>query len=295
MTIKGLAAGTTYYYKVSYTNSAYAAYRPLYTFKTALAAGDETPYSIACYGDLGLMGHDGLSSRTGPLGGPTTQLGPNETNTIQSLLQQSDSYAFIIHAGDIGYADYFLKEAIQGYFNVSTYNDTNIPDQETVAERYESLSEQFFDQLQPVTAQRPWMVSAGNHEANCNNGGYSPKKPYASNKIDASYCLEGQRNFTFYREHYRMPSAESGGEENFWYSYDYGLVHFVALHTETDLGNGLGGPIQNKTGNMVSRKGARGTRANKEKAHMYAAQPERSFWRPNELSNRLAQARSGQR
>lgn len=49
-----------------------------------------------------------------------------------------------------------------------------------------------------------------------------------------------------------MPSEQSGGEENFWYSYDYGLVHFVALHTETDLGNGLKGPIEVKKGNSVS-------------------------------------------
>lgn len=52
------------------------------------------------------MGHDGLSTRTGPLGGPTTFLGANETNTIQSLLQMKDTYEFIGHYGDIGYADY---------------------------------------------------------------------------------------------------------------------------------------------------------------------------------------------
>ena len=39
-----------------------------------------------------------------------------------------------------------------------------------------------------------------------------------------------------------MPSAESGGTGNFWYSYDHGMVHFVQFNTETDLGNGLVGP-----------------------------------------------------
>jgi len=32
-----------------------------------------------------------------------------------------------------------------------------------------------------------------------------------------------------------MPAAESGGLENFWYSFDYGMVHFVTFNTETDF------------------------------------------------------------
>ena len=39
-----------------------------------------------------------------------------------------------------------------------------------------------------------------------------------------------------------MPGLESGGNENFWYSFDYGMAHFVMLNSETDLGNGLVGP-----------------------------------------------------
>jgi hypothetical protein len=32
-----------------------------------------------------------------------------------------------------------------------------------------------------------------------------------------------------------MPGAESGGVGNFWYSFDYGLAHFIALDGETDF------------------------------------------------------------
>lgn len=32
-------------------------------------------------------------------------------------------------------------------------------------------------------------------------------------------------------------------------SYDYGMTHFISLDTETDLGHGLVGPIETKTGN----------------------------------------------
>lgn len=39
-----------------------------------------------------------------------------------------------------------------------------------------------------------------------------------------------------------MPSQESGGTGNMWYSFDHGMAHFISLNSETDLGNGLGGP-----------------------------------------------------
>lgn len=54
--------------------------------------------------------------------------------------------------------------------------------------------------------------------------------------------LVGQTNFTGYRNRFRMPSDKSRGLENFWYSYDHGMTHFVSIDTETDLGHGLKGP-----------------------------------------------------
>lgn len=232
--LSGLKSGTVYFYRVSYTNCAYCAYRPTYSFKTALAAGDHTPFAMATIADLGLMGHDGLSTKTGPLATVNRALYSNETNTIQSLNALKDTYELIGHYGDIGYADYFLKESTQGYFGNTS--DLLKPNQTQDALRYESLSEQFFDQLQPITAEKPWMVSPGNHEANCDNGlaGYGD-----------SYCLVGQTNFTFYIEHFRMPTQESHQTNNFWYSYDYGMAHMISLNTETDLGVGLSGPIAN--------------------------------------------------
>jgi acid phosphatase len=32
-----------------------------------------------------------------------------------------------------------------------------------------------------------------------------------------------------------MPGSESGGVGNFWYSFDYGLAHFVSIDGETDF------------------------------------------------------------
>src|ERR1051326_5078173 len=49
--------------------------------------------------------------------------------------------------------------------------------------------------------------------------------------------MPGQTNFTGFRNHFPMPSHQSGGVENFWYSWDYGMVHFVQVNTETDFPN----------------------------------------------------------
>ena len=72
------------------------------------------------------------------------------------------------------------------------------------------------------------------------NGGTSDKAHNISYTV--SICMPGQTNFTGYRNHFRMPSDESKGVGNFWYSFDHGMVHYVQLDTETDLGHGLVGP-----------------------------------------------------
>lgn len=151
----------------------------------------------------------------------------------------------LFSAGDIAYADYWLKEEIQGHIP-----NTSVADGFQV---YESLLNQFYDEMTPITSQKPYMVGPGNHEANCgcqlhltrlcltigfkgDNGGYK--------QFNISICMTGQTNFTGFRNHFRMPSSESGGLENFWYSFDHGMVHFVQIDTETDLGHGLIGPDQ---------------------------------------------------
>lgn len=40
-----------------------------------------------------------------------------------------------------------------------------------------------------------------------------------------------------------MPGAESAGVSNFWYSFDYGLAHFVAFNGETDYPNSPEAPF----------------------------------------------------
>lgn len=62
-------------------------------------------------------------------------------------------------AGDIAYADYWLKEEIQGFLS-----NTSVADG---FHAYESLLNQFYDEMTPITGQKPYMVGPGNHDSNC--------------------------------------------------------------------------------------------------------------------------------
>ncbi len=74
-------------------------------------------------------------------------------------------------SADFGSADYFVKESWSGYFG--TANSSVIVNKTSTAEGYELLLEEYYDQLTPFSATRPYMVGPGNHEANCDNGGTS--------------------------------------------------------------------------------------------------------------------------
>jgi len=78
--------------------------------------------------------------------------------------------------------------------------------------------------MEPITSVSAYMSLPGNHEVTCD-------------EVTPFLCPDYQRNFTAYRHRFRMPWRESGGVQNLWYSYDYGLVHFVQIDTESDYPN----------------------------------------------------------
>lgn len=106
--ITGLKPDTLYYYRPIYDNCTTP-----YTFKTSKPAGDGSSMTVAVVVDLGTMGADGLTAHVGV--GAANPLRPGEVNTIQSLTNAKSSYDFLWHAGDIAYADYWLKEEIQKF------------------------------------------------------------------------------------------------------------------------------------------------------------------------------------
>lgn len=108
-------------------------------------------------------------------------------------------------AGDIAYADYWLKEEIQGFLP-----NTTIADGYKV---YESILNDFYDEISTITTFKPYMVGPGNHESNCDNGGTTDSVRNITYNV--SICIPGQINFTGYINHFRMPSNESRGTGNF--------------------------------------------------------------------------------
>jgi acid phosphatase type 7 len=87
--ITGLEPGTQYYYQPQNSNVSTP-----YTFTTSRPTGDETPFTVAIVVDLGVIGPGGLSTTVGK--GAASPLGPNDTNTIQSL-EADSGFDFLWH------------------------------------------------------------------------------------------------------------------------------------------------------------------------------------------------------
>ena len=71
---------------------------------------------------------------------------------------------------------------------------------------YESILEEFYDEMTPITISKPYMVGPGNHEANCDNGAATD----STNNITytASICMpvsSFQFSFQFSRSLWLCP------------------------------------------------------------------------------------------
>ncbi|MCO5566264.1 hypothetical protein L7F22_019940 [Adiantum nelumboides] len=159
--------------------------------------------------DLGVVGPDGYTLNGDASKRDTIpQVDPSlEHTTISQLAKSVADYEFIIHPGDLAYADDW-----QG--------------------------------------RKPYMVSPGNHEADCVEGGYK-----------LGVCPQGQYNFTDFMNRFGTisPAAYPSSSQNsaaianakkarslavppFWFSFDYGQVHIAMIDTETDFTNSPDGP-----------------------------------------------------
>ncbi len=215
-----LAPSTTYYYKIESTNSTVT------SFKSAHKAGDDASFVVNAVIDMGVYGADGYTTA---LKRDIPFIPPSLTHsTIDQLVSSADEYDFIIHPGDFAYADdWFLRPQ-------------NLLDEK---DAYAAITELFFDQLSHVSSIKPYMAGPGNHEAACTEVNYHQGS-----------CPLGQYNFTDYSARWTpnlpttfpSPSSNAAAKANataaqqlalppFWYSYDYGMVHFVSIDTETDF------------------------------------------------------------
>ena len=171
--LRGLKPGATYYYQIQAANGTTAS--DVLEFKTALAAGDATPFTIAVLNDMGYT---------------------NAGGTYRQLLQaiQHEDVAFAWHGGDISYADNWYsgilpcEDSWPVCYNGSS---TRLPGGGAIPEEYDVplpagevpnqgsprggdmsvLYESNWDLWQQwinnITKKVPYMVLAGNHEATC--------------------------------------------------------------------------------------------------------------------------------
>lgn len=229
--LTGLTPATKYYYKIQSTNST------VLEFLSPRVAGDKTPFAMNAIIDLGVYGEDGytiqgdLSKRDSI---PDVPPSLNHT-TIKRLADTADDYEFIIHPGDLAYADDW---ALRG---------KNLFDGKNA---FQAILEEFYGQLAPVSSRKPYIVSPGNHEASCQ------EIPHTS-----WLCPAGQKNFTDFMSRFsgNMPSAfastssanqakvnankaQQMANPPFWFSFEYGMAHIIMINTETDFPEAPDGP-----------------------------------------------------
>jgi hypothetical protein len=132
-------------------------------------------------------------------------MGIDNSNATMELLEKrrvGGAYDLFLHIGDIAYGDdKGLRMGANKY--------------------YEPTYDQFMTSVEEFAGPTPYMVGPGNHDVTCHD-------------ITDFGCQDGLRNFQALNGRFKMPSEESGGAKNMWYSFDFGPVHFISISTETD-------------------------------------------------------------
>ncbi|ETV93242.1 hypothetical protein, variant [Aphanomyces invadans] len=138
---------------------------------------------------------------------------------VARLMDLRENFDFIWHVGDISYAD-------------NAFHTLNA-DTAALGFVYEKAYNAWMDALEPAMRVVPYMTTVGNHEAEC----YSPVCLYSPEK-------QAQlSNYSAYNTRFRMPSTDSNGAHNMWYSWSHGPVHFISVSSESDYD---GAPTNNK-------------------------------------------------
>lgn len=168
-TLTSLIPGTTYFYQVGDEGS--ESWSEVMKFH-APTSKQADQIMFAAFGDTGVF------------------------NTSKSLYRKlneiKESLDFVVHVGDFGYNKEKGKWGIQ-------YEEYALQKQHTWDE--------WFDTIEPISSEIPYMVCPGNHE---------------TGRFDFNYIP--------YSNRFNMP-----GENDFWYSFDYGPIHFVSLSTDHEF------------------------------------------------------------
>lgn len=149
------------------------------------------------------------------------------------LIGNKDPFKFITY-GDMGLyspapkvASLAAKEAENGARFVLHQGDL------AYAGGYAYLWDQWLSMIEPIATRVPYMVGIGNHEqSHLIGGGKDPSKA-EGNGFHPSWgnYLDDSGGECGVPVHYRFHMPD-GGNSVWWYSFDYGMVHFVMMSTE---------------------------------------------------------------
>ncbi|CAK4354812.1 unnamed protein product [Aphanomyces euteiches] len=179
---------TEYFYVIGSQDDSLATSSTRNVFKTA-SDGTVDAFNAVIYGDMGVLQSE------------------SSIEYLNSLAL--DGVELIWHIGDISYADDAFEH----------------PDVDPNAFTYEEVFNKFMNLMSPVMSKVPYMVTVGNHEAEC----YSPAC------LRSTFKKDHLGNFSAYNARFRMPSNESNGALNMWFSWTHGPVQFISINSETDF------------------------------------------------------------
>lgn len=171
----GLEPSTKYFYKLGDSKVGVTAASEDYTFTTPPLLGAKGPLRTvaATYGDMGLDYSD-------------------RTRSLLARLAAEGDFDFVIHNGDISYADNRISSRTKPGVAPSIYID---------------WMDLFYANVSAYSRRVPYMLSPGNHEYPCNYGEYEARAAM-------------------------MPSQAAGSTDVQYYSYTVGQTHVVALSGE---------------------------------------------------------------
>lgn len=128
------------------------------------------------------------------------------TSTLSSLNQQS----CLAVLGDMGIGPYSIPtrtHLLDLISNRTLDGVIHLGDIGYDLERHMGgTADKFLREIEPIAGQVPYMVIPGNHEH--------------------------RQNFTHYSHLFRMPRNAASGTSNFFYSFDLGRAHFIAINAE---------------------------------------------------------------
>ena len=182
VTLRDLRPNTTYYYIAGAESSTERSSER--SFTTLALPSHDGAFKCSIFGDMGV----------------------NKSEPTIARLGQHPEHAFIVHVGDVSYAD-----------------DLDGGRKYDGGRGYEKLYDRYGDMVEPLASSKAYFVTPGNHDVSCHI-------------LSDKDCIAAHRNFTPFNRRWRMPAAASGGSlgSNMWYSWRAQRTHFASISTETD-------------------------------------------------------------